>query len=397
MKKILWISPYVPYDTVPHAGGQNHNYYLKYFVALKKYDIEVVSLANKDEIQKLDFDNYHIKNYVGIKEKQTLIDTILECFSVKDFKRDGGLFKRNYHKLLLRQIDAYKKTCVQPDIIIMQWTQVTLMIEELKKIFPSSKYVAIEEDVAFQSFQRKYEKEKGLYRLYKKIKYYVLKKREIECINLTDVVVVLNSKDEELLKSNGVNENKIIRCCSYYKLFNNAQYHPNKYDILFYGAMSRKENHDSIMWFIDNVMPKLDKKYRLRIVGANPKKKLLERQNERILIEGFVDSVEPFFESCLCMVAPLTLGAGIKIKVLEALSAGIPVITNDIGAEGIELTDGVNYIRCSNPEEYVNAINFLNENEKACIKIANSGREHVKNKFDTNKSLQKLEERISEL
>ena len=58
----------------------------------------------------------------------------------------------------------------------------------------------------------------------------------------------------------------------------------------------------------------------------------------------------------MCLVAPLVLGAGIKVKILEALSSGIPVITNDIGIEGIPAQSGCEYIHCIKPEEYAKAI-----------------------------------------
>ena len=63
--------------------------------------------------------------------------------------------------------------------------------------------------------------------------------------------------------------------------------------------------------------------------------------------------------AAVCLVAPLKLGAGIKVKILEAMSAGIPVLTNEIGIEGIEAVNEKEYILCSSPDEYADSIRRL--------------------------------------
>lgn len=83
--------------------------------------------------------------------------------------------------------------------------------------------------------------------------------------------------------------------------------------------MSRHENYLSALLFIDKVMPLLSElDIRFIILGSNPPQDPNERQNERIIVTGFVDSIVPYFEKCMCMVAPLILGAGIKVKIIEA-------------------------------------------------------------------------------
>ncbi len=59
------------------------------------------------------------------------------------------------------------------------------------------------------------------------------------------------------------------------------------------------------------------------------------------------------------MALPLLRGAGIKIKVLEGLSAGIPVLTNEVGIEGIGAAPGTEYLHCTTPEEYAKIVKDL--------------------------------------
>lgn len=391
--KILWISPYAPYDVVAHGGGQNHNYYLKYLKKNTNYDITLLTVCDKDEKTKIDLDKYEIDHILKVFDNRNRMHFFISNFILW---RDGGLLNNSRYHLLLEAIKEYSKRKINPDVIITQWTEATIFIDVLKKYFPNSKYIAIEEDVAFLGYQRKYKDAKGIYRIYRKIKYDILYKKELEALKKCDLVTILNDKDKKILLESGIGKDVLFQMCSYHKYYSDAQYIPETNLLLFYGAMSRKENYKSAIWFIQNVMPKLADKYKLIIVGSNPNEELKKYQSDRVEIKGYVEEVKPYFEKCLCLIAPLILGAGIKIKVLEALSAGLPVITNEIGAEGIGLVDGVNYLHCQTEEEYVDAINKLRNNQKLRERLSDNGKKHVNTFFDVDTALNRLIDRIEQ-
>ena len=137
--------------------------------------------------------------------------------------------------------------------------------------------------------------------------------------------------------------------------------------------MNRLENCLSVKWFLDNVFPYIeDNEIQLIIIGGNPTKEILDMQNERVVVTGYVNDVTQYFRNCMCMVAPLVLGAGIKVKVLEAMSAGVPILTNDIGIEGINAQNGIHYFQCDTPEDYLQTIKLLADNK---INISDMSRE----------------------
>ena len=106
------------------------------------------------------------------------------------------------------------------------------------------------------------------------------------------------------------------------------------------------------------------------IIGGNPHQSLFKYESERIHITGFVDSIDFYFSNCIALVVPLLLGAGIKVKVLEAMSAGVLVLTNDIGIEGIPAKDGEHYFHCESATDYKNLLNKLEidgYSEKICM------------------------------
>ena len=90
----------------------------------------------------------------------------------------------------------------------------------------------------------------------------------------------------------------------------------------------------------------------------------------------------------MCIVAPLVLGAGIKIKVLEALSAGMPVLTNDIGIEGIPAQNGKEYIHCNEPNEYAKYIKQLHENRNLARKFSRNASSFIMSHYDLKQSME---------
>lgn len=168
---------------------------------------------------------------------------------------------------------------------------------------------------------------------------------------------------------------------------------------MFFGAMFRPENYESCIWFIENVFNKIlevDKSFKFFIVGGNPNKKLYKYSNENIIITGFVDDVREYFNKSLCMVVPLLSGAGIKIKVLEGMSAGLPILTNEIGIEGIPASNN-DFIYCNNPDEYFEGIFSLKNDINKAKNIGDSAKEFIKENFNLDKSYKKYKENLLEL
>jgi glycosyltransferase involved in cell wall biosynthesis len=211
------------------------------------------------------------------------------------------------------------------------------------KIFPKAKYCAVEQDVTFLRLEREYKTESSFLRYHiMKFRYRYIKKKEISVLSKFDVVFTFNQKDKNLLE----NLNNVEVVSPYFQKILFSENNDRKNIILFYGNMSRTENYLASIWFIENVFPYLfgmDLKF--VILGANPNQILYKYQTHNILITGYQKDISVWFQKALCLVAPLELGAGIKIKVLEALSAGVPVLCSDIASEGIDINDTIEYFR----------------------------------------------------
>lgn len=117
----------------------------------------------------------------------------------------------------------------------------------------------------------------------------------------------------------------------------NAEPRKNSDEFIFFGKWKRADNFDGLHWFFENVYPKLPEKWSFVIIGiglpADFEKKLQSYPNVKYL--GFVDNPYEIIADAKALIAPIFSGAGVKVKVYEALACGIPVIGNDAAFEGI--------------------------------------------------------------
>jgi hypothetical protein len=133
--------------------------------------------------------------------------------------------------------------------------------------------------------------------------------------------------------------------------------------LLFWGALGRTENAEAARWLCDEILPRLralNGAFVLVLAGTNPPRDLLERRASDLEVTGFIaDPAEEFGRAHLAL-APLFQGAGVKVKVLECLAAGLPVLTTAIGSEGIEAKEDDGLLTLpEDPEEFVSAVNRL--------------------------------------
>lgn len=397
--KILWISLCAPYDKVGHGGGKTHNFYLKKLLEKNFFDIELISFCDLEEyeIVKSDLKKYSVKNTIIPWTHNLSIRNLKRKFQLLDcqyniFNKYGGATNNYYWDNIKRILLSLNYT---PDVIILQWTEIVLFLEKIKKIFPSSKIIAIEEDVKFLSYKRKSDICNHFFKkLFLTKKYNCLKKYELSSISKADLVITYSDKDKNLIYNNQKEILVLSPFFEKYKCIRNNN--DDVFSFLFYGAMSRQDNYDSAIWFIENVFKKLpiqNKKF--YIVGNKPVPKLLKYASKNIIITGFVDTPLPYFEKCTCLVAPLISGAGIKIKVLEALSAGIPVLTNEIGIEGINARPGIDYIFCKTSFDYLKTIMQLEPNQ--INSLSKNSQEFINKNYNLFSDLDKLTSRILDL
>ena len=137
--------------------------------------------------------------------------------------------------------------------------------------------------------------------------------------------------------------------------------------IVFVGGFGHPPNIDAAVLLARSVMPLVWRELpdvKLTIVGAGPPTEVMRLQSSLIEVAGWVDDLDPLLGSARALVAPLRYGAGLKGKVTQALAEGLPVVTTEIGAEGLDAVDGEHLlIGCAIEELAEKTIAVLNDDE----------------------------------
>lgn len=156
-------------------------------------------------------------------------------------------------------------------------------------------------------------------------------------------------------------------------------------DVLFLGRMDYHANVDAALFFAAKVWPLIHARrpeLRLMVVGADPAKPVLALRENGITVTGTVDDVRPFYQRALTSVVPLRVGGGTRLKVLEAMAAGVPVVSTSLGAEGLPVTPGKHILIADTPQAMADAVLSLQPGSPQWQQMTLHARRLVKAEYD---------------
>ena len=154
-----------------------------------------------------------------------------------------------------------------------------------------------------------------------------------------------------------------------------------KNSIFHLGAMDWKPNAEGVKWFLNQVAPLINQKTRIYIAGKGMGSKYNIYKKDNILIEGEIKDANDYIANKEILFVPIFSGSGIRIKILEAMSMGIPVISTKHGAVGIPYVNGHNILIANTAQDFSKAINKLVSDKKLAQKIGNNGKKIVQKYF----------------
>lgn len=156
--------------------------------------------------------------------------------------------------------------------------------------------------------------------------------------------------------------------------------------ILFVGSMDYSANVDAVEHLIDDVLPLLRRSdVEVSVVGSNPRPavaRAAERSPIAVDVLGQVPDTAPYFERSRMLVVPLRFGGGTRLKILEALARGVPVVSTVVGCEGLGLVHERDVIVADGPRELAAWIDRLLEDDELCTRLAREGRRTVEEHYD---------------
>jgi glycosyltransferase involved in cell wall biosynthesis len=161
--------------------------------------------------------------------------------------------------------------------------------------------------------------------------------------------------------------------------------------LVFVGLMDNHANMEAVAWFTARIWPALHQRFphwKLTLVGSNPAPAVRDLASRPgVEVTGTVPEVAPYYEEALAAVVPLLSGAGTRLKILEAMAAGVPVVSTPLGAEGLAIAPGENILLApgdtsGSEQRWTSALDSLADQGPLWIKLATAGRALVESRYD---------------
>ena len=345
-EKILFLTAYVPNKAA--AGEKNTMIMLNDLASC--YDVDLIYF-------KYDWENDYVPERGNVNTKLTIRNSIMtKLKNVCNFPFVHPTFSIRFNWLILRRVrDLLKINHYK--VVIFNHSNMFLYGRYIDKRIPK---ILLCHDVIAQRVLRSSS--------------YLMQKicifSERMSLNLPNAhIFSFSQKDCDLIKQIYHKETNL--CLDYIdeQIINKS---PDKVEDYFtmFGDWRRKENAEGALWFINTVGPLLRKKVHIKIIGRGFPNKDVKNivPNLNLDILGFVDDPYKILSQSKALISPLFTGAGIKVKVIEALACGIPVIGTDIAFEGLPPLFNSFMLIAETPKDYIRCMECLNMNIDERIK-----------------------------
>ncbi len=288
---------------------------------------------------------------------------------------------KSFEQKLIKLLQAKKF-----DVIQLEGLYVCPYIRSIRK-YSDAKIVYRSHNIEHEIWERTAALSKGIRRFYLNILSRRIKKFEKNCMDQYDLIVPITERDGIILdrlgntkpahvSPTGIDSTQLIPHSK------NLE-HPSLFHI---GSLEWAPNQEGLIWFIDKCWPKIHQEFpelKFYIAGRKAPDWLLKRFNApNIVYEGEVEDAYQFMNSKSIMVVPLFSGSGMRIKIIEGMALGKPIVSTPIGTEGISTQSGTNILIAENEKEFLYEVSRLITDEELFHSISRNAIEYIQEKFD---------------
>jgi len=171
-------------------------------------------------------------------------------------------------------------------------------------------------------------------------------------------------------------------------------------DFLFIGGFEHTPNVDAMVWFVRAIMPLIRLELpqaKLHIIGSKMPDTVRALASEDVLAHGYLEDVSSFFESCRLSVAPLRWGAGVKGKINQSMSYGLPVVSTTIGVEGMHLVHDSTVLVADTAADFAAQVARLYRDPILWERLSKNGIRNIEQHFSAAAAARNLEKLLVEL
>jgi len=386
----------------PMGGANTRNFHLLKVLS-QKYQVSLLVLANDDEINKVDsLSSIHEFAYSIQLIRNELPDRFKRLIQIQHAVRGKSYFLNLF--IIPEMQYALNAICSHHHFDIMLFESVLVAGYQLP---PEVKIVIDQHNIEHELLERTHEQEKALLR-----KWYswhesrLLKQGEIERCRKADVVLVTSEREYCALKKllpaqqfevipNGVDTTTFIQCDPAREI---------AHRIIFTGSMDYYPNINAVLYFARRSWPLIRSQIpgaTWQIVGKDPPSEVKALAGlSGITVTGTVPDVTSYLASAEVAIAPLQIGSGTRLKILEALAMRKAVVSTSLGCEGLSVTSGKHLIVADQAQVFAQAVIDLMQNAEKRKALGDAGRILVETEYSWekcgNQLLQVLETHFEE-
>lgn len=386
--KILFISQFLPYP--PDTGGKIKTYQTIKILS-KKHQVFLIAFVDKKTDLKWEKELreicWGVKTFLAplitTSHKKLLLKALGGFFNLKPFR---------LQKYFLKEAAEFIKNLTQQEKFDAVHFDHETSVQYLPYIDKAKQKLKIydEHNISSEGLfgYVRYEKnplEKVAY-LFEalKFKYY-----EKKILPFFDKILTISESDRKNLIKKGADFQKIDFLPVPFGTKN--LFHFGSKTILFLGLLSWWPNQDAVLWFYEKIYPLIKKEIpevNFVIIGAHPPRKILKigKEDNSVQVKGYVWDIKPFLSQVGVFIAPIRAGAGVRIKILDVLAFGLPVVSTEMAAWGINLEDGKNILLSNTEKQIAESVIKILKNKELANQIAYNGFCFVKKNYNLNKA-----------
>jgi len=351
--------------------------------------------ANKFELKNLTFetekhpfslDSFPIDFRSDFAPEAVLINAKVSIFGalksiLKNESYNLARFKSHQFASRLKELLLQKEY----DFVICESIYMLVYLDVIRKV-SKAKIIVRTHNVEYNLWERlashaRFPKSTYLNYLSKK-----LKSEEIPLLQKCDAIMNISEQDEKIFKSLSVVTKMITIPVFIDEPTQKSDYSSSKFHHI--GTMNWQPNIEAVEELLTTIFPKIKSKIpdaELHLAGSFFPQNLISNPEKGIFVHGFVADKFDFISKHGIQLIPLKSGSGVRIKILESMSIGAPIVTTAIGAEGIEITNSKELFIAENNEDFIKKALKLNKNDDLRQEMGRNAQKLIREKYNFEK------------
>jgi polysaccharide biosynthesis protein PslH len=381
--RILNITNEIPYPVVSGAALRTYNLLRR---LAKEHEVYIAAFCDTEEQKKgIAHLQQFCRGVVAVTRDRFKALPLLRKLLQYPFQGGPAELRLQFSKELYKEVRNLAGR-VAFDVVQIEHGSMGLYLEALPATL-RSKAVWVLHDIDFDKFKRISRIERSFYRkLRAQLHATMMKRWQPDFASLFRLCITMSEADRQLLLSankglkvevspNGVDTDRL-------SVMPERNETPT---ILFIGNMGYEPNVDAAIYFCHEVLPLIRKKVtdvELWIVGINPKISIKRLAGNGVFVTGEVPDVVPYYERSKVCVVPLRAGSGTRLKIMEAMAMGRPVVSTSIGAEGLDFVEGRHLFIADDSKEFAKKTVELLQNHALRARLSAQARDLVVASYD---------------